>query len=474
MVKSAITSVVYYLIGSILLWGCSELQTPDPKPNILLINIDDLGWKDVGYMGSSYYETPNIDELAEDGMVFSRAYASAANCAPSRAALFTGQYAPRTGVYTVNSSTRGPSERRKLKPTPNTRHIDQQAVTVSEVLQKNGYRTAHIGKWHISENPEKHGFDVNVGGNSAGNPRANEMGGYFSPYNNPDLADGDAGEYLTDRLATETIKFIKSTEGEPFFVNFSPYTVHTPIQPKPELQKKYQKKEGSHGQENSGYAAMVETMDKNVGRIIEQLKAAGKYQNTFIVFTSDNGGVYRVTKQWPLRAGKGSYYEGGIRVPMVVVWPGVVSPSTTTDQMVSNIDFYPTFLEVAGINKAKNKVLDGTSLVPLLKENEELDRALFWHFPIYLQGGNKETADPYFRTRPGSVIQQGDWKLHEYFENDRIELYNIATDVEERKDLKELYPQKAAELKAKLKRWRQKTDAPVPDTQNPDFESSKN
>jgi len=444
------------------------------SPNILLINIDDLGWKDLGFVGSRYYETPNIDRLARVGMVFSSAYAASSNCAPSRAALFTGQYAPRTGVYTVANSDRGESARRKLIPTENTLYIEDEDLTVAEVLQQQGYRTAHVGKWHISEDPTRDGFDINIGGLEAGNPAWGGMGGYFSPYNNPHLADGPEGEYLTDRLTEEAISFLESTNGAPFFMNYAPYIVHTPIQPKPDLKKKYERKESTESHHNAGYAAMVETVDHNVGRLVDYLKEVGEFNNTLIVFTSDNGGLYPISKQWPLRAGKGSYFEGGIRVPLIVVWPGVVEPGTVSDQPVINIDLFPTLLEAAGISKPEDTVLDGVSLMPVFSGEQLDERPLFWHFPIYLQayeqdGEGPETHDSHFRTRPGAVVQMGPWKLHEYFEDGRLELYNLDWDIGERKNLIEVFPEKAEQLHALMRAWRERTGAPVPHRENPEY-----
>ncbi|MDX1637176.1 MAG: sulfatase, partial [Balneolaceae bacterium] len=400
--------------------------------------------------------------------------ASAANCAPSRAALFSGQYAPRTGVYTVNNSDRGQSIHRKLIPTPNTEHLTDSVLTIAELLQKHGYQTAHVGKWHLGENPETQGFDTNIAGTDAGNPRANGMGGYFAPYNNPHLEEGPEGEYLTDRITTEAISFLREVDEPPFFMNYSPYIVHTPIQPKQELKEKYDQKKGTPGSSNAGYAAMVETMDQNVGRLLGFLDKTGQNENTFIIFTSDNGGLYRISRQDPLRAGKGAYYEGGIRVPLIIAWPGHVKKNQVSDQPVSNIDFFPTILEVAGIERPPSKLLDGISIVPALKGKQLEDRSIFWHFPIYLQayqgGENPDLPDPYFRTRPGSVIMQGSWKLHEYFEDGRIELYNLETDIGERKNMNELYPEIAEQMHQELKKWRENTNAPVPDQLNPEFE----
>ncbi len=442
--------------------GQQELK----QPNILLINIDDLGWKDLGYMGSEYYETPNIDRLSSQGMIFTHAYAAAANCAPSRASLFSGMYSPRTGIYTVNNSDRGKSIHRKLIPTINTLYIADSVLTFVEILHAHGYKTCHVGKWHIGLDPKTQGFDVNIGGAEYGHPKS-----YFSPYQNRALKDGPVGEYLTDRLTTEAINFLKTVKGEPFFMNFATYAVHSPIQPKPELIAKYEQKPGWNGQENAGYAAMIEALDDNIGRLIAYLKESGKMDNTFIVFASDNGGVFNTTKQWPLRAGKGSYYEGGIRIPMFVVWPGNVASGNTTDQAVSNIDFYPTFLEVAGIEKPSGKILDGTSLMPVLKGGQLAERPLFWHFPIYLEGGNKETGDTIFRTRPGSVVEWKGWKLHEYFEDGHLELYNLGAEIDEKKNLNSTYPEKTSEMHEQLEHWRDQVKAPVPAQLNPDYKA---
>ena len=446
-------------------------------PNILLINIDDLGWTDLSFMGSQYYETPHIDQLANDGMVFSRGYAAASNCAPARAALFSGQYSPRTGIYTVGHSDRGRPEDRKIIPTENTWFLDQDNLTISEVLQQNGYKTAHVGKWHISKDPSTFGIDVNIAGFEAGNPAILGMGGYFSPYNNPHLEDGPEDEYLTDRLTDETIAFLETVEDQSFFINFAPYIVHTPIQPKPDLEKKYMEKMSTDRHDNPGYAAMVETMDTNVGRLIDFLRESGKYQNTLIIFTSDNGGLHEISRQWPLRAGKGSYFEGGIRVPMVAVWKGKIQPGSFSQEVVSQIDFYPTFLDVAGIPKPDDKMLDGESLMPIFNGGNLSERPLFWHFPVYLEAysdDNPETHDVYFRTRPGSVLLKYPWKLHEYFEDSRLELYNLELDIRETTNLVEIFPKKAEEMHTILREWRQELQAPVPTELNPDYINYRN
>jgi len=332
------------------------------KPNIVFILIDDMGWRDVGFMGSKYYETPNIDKLASQGVVFTNAYANAANCAPTRACIMSGQYTPRHGIYTVNNSDRGNAKLRKLVPTKNTTVLADSNVTVTEALKSAGYVCAHIGKWHLGDDPKTQGFDINIGGNQAGHPRS-----YFSPYKNEDLPDGPVGEYLTDRLTDEALKFIETTKTRPFFLYLPHYAVHSPIQSKPEMQVKYKNKEPSLGHHNPKYAAMIESVDKGVGRIMHKLDELGIAENTVVFFFSDNGGVKKTTSMEPLRGGKGCYYEGGVREPTTVRWPGVVEPGTTCDTPIIGIDFYPTLLDIAGAKKPAGKLLDGVSLVPLLR-----------------------------------------------------------------------------------------------------------
>ncbi len=463
-------SCLFISIAAISCSSHEDKQHPgNRKPNILLINVDDLGWKDLGFMGSKYYETPNIDRLSSQGMIFTNAYSAAANCAPSRASLFSGMYSPRTGIYTVGSSERGDRERRQLIPVENTLFLADSVLTIAEVLQQNGYKTCHIGKWHIGDDPCTQGFDVNAGGAGYGHPYS-----YFSPYHNKALKDGPAGEYLTDRLTSEAIAFLKTLDGDvPFFMNFATYAVHTPLQPKPSLKQKYLARQGSNGQENAKYAAMIEALDTNVGRLLDFLHQSGKFENTLIVFASDNGGVYNITKQWPLRAGKGSYYEGGIRIPFFVVWPGKIKAGLISTQPVSNIDLYPTFLEAAGIKPPKGKILDGISLFPAFRGEQLADRPIFWHFPVYLEGGNAETGDIWFRTRPGTVIRYEDWKLHEYFEDGHLELYNLGAEPNEKKNLDSTYPEKTRELHLMMREWRAKTKAPVPTELNPAYKKEQ-
>ena len=435
----------------------------DARPNIILINIDDMGWRDVGFMGSEYYETPNIDALAADGMIFSNAYAAASNCAPSRACLMSGQWTPRHGIYTVGTSERGKSRDRKLVPVVNNETMPDDNVLIPEVLQKAGYVTCQSGKWHLSEKPELRGFDFSIGGSHTGNP-----GSYYPPYKNVPSVKAPADDYyLTNLIMDRTLDFLDSVNNKPFFLYYAPYAVHTPIQPVKALLAKYENKAEWNGQNNAEYATMVENVDAQIGRLVEVLRNSGKLENTVIFFTSDNGGHYGITKQWPLRSGKGSYYEGGIREPMFVFWKGKIKGGAQSDFPVSQLDFYPTILDMAGIPKPADKILDGASILPVLNQSGDLEeRPLFWHFPVYLEAyvkNDSTTQDPLFRTRPGSAVRLGEWKLIQYFENNDIELYNLKEDIGEVNNLAESNPEKVRELVGILDTWREKTVAPVPD-----------
>ncbi|KPK43590.1 MAG: hypothetical protein AMK72_13120 [Planctomycetes bacterium SM23_25] len=436
------------------------------KCNILFILIDDLGWRDVGFMGSRYYQTPHIDKLAGEGMIFTRAYTNGPNCAPTRACLLSGQYTPRHGVYTVGTSARGSSRHRKLIPIKNTTTLDAKVVTIAEALKSAGYTTASMGKWHLGSGPvtgpRGQGFDVNVGGNQAGSPRS-----YFSPYRNRDLPNGPKGEYLTDRLTDEAIKFIKANKTKPFFLYLPHYAVHTPIQAKKELIAKYKGKAPSGGQGNPAYAAMIESTDQGVGRIMDALDELKLADNTVVFFFSDNGGVGRITSNAPLRGAKGMLYEGGVRVPLAVRWPGKIKPGSKCDTPVIGIDFYPTILQMAGAARPAGQVLDGESLVGLMTAGRPPKRkAIFWHFPCYLQAAGRGR----WRTTPAGAVQQDDWKLIEFFEDGRLELYNLADDLGEKNDLAAKMPQRTKQMHELLKAWRKSLGAPVPTQRNEDYD----
>jgi len=438
-----------------------------PTPNVLLIVVDDMGWSDCGFMGSDYYETPHLDQLASESMVFTQAYAGAANCAPSRASLISGMSAPHTGVYTVSPSTRGKSQTRRLIPEPNTEFLDPDLYTIGDLFQEAGYVTGTFGKWHVGMNPLEQGFDHNVGGGRWGHPKS-----YFAPYIYPEL-DAPKGEYLTDRLGQEVITFIEANKERPFFVYLPYYTVHTPIQGKEELMQKYAKKTASKGHHNPSYAAMIESMDTNVGRILDKLKEEGLDENTIVVFTSDNGGVYGITEQRPLRAGKGSYYEGGVRVPLTIKWADKITPGTS-DMPVVNLDFFPTFKEILGVEDIPHH-LDGKSLWPFLSTGQALEeRPIIFHFPVYLQANRSSaevTYDPLFRCRPGTSIRLGDWKMLRYYENDDLELFNLKEDPSEAHNVAASYPEKVKELQGILDAWLSEKKAPIPHELNPEFDA---
>jgi arylsulfatase A-like enzyme len=440
------------------------------RPNILFILADDLGWKDTGFMGSDYFETPHLDELAARSLVFKQAYAGAANCAPSRACLMTGQQSPRHGIYTVSPSDRGNAVTRKLIPIKNINHLDDEDITLAELIKELGYQTCQAGKWHLGDDSRTQGFDRNIGGWSSGSP----IGGYFAPWDNPFLDQGEDGEYLTDRITTEALTWLKDRdEKKPFFLYLPYYAVHTPLQAKPELIAKYEKK-GARGEvDNPVYAGMVENMDTQIGRVLEYLEAQNLVEDTLIIFSSDNGGIRSVAPQDPLRAGKGSYYEGGIRVPMTVAWPGHIKPGVNEDAVVTFVDWMPTLMSLLN-HRLPERPLDGIDFSPiLLGDVKTIERSLYYHFPFYLQAYNPKRddgRDPLFRTRPGSVIRKGNWKLHEYFEDAAVELYDLDSDLGETNNVATQHPEKAKELYESLKAWRTSLNAGVPTQPNPDYD----
>ena len=464
-------------IVCLMLLACGvDSHAPSPtsdqtKPNIIMIVVDDLGWSDVGYnQTTDLLETPNIDMLAKQSLRFENAYAGAANCAPSRAVLMSGQYGPRTGIYTVSPSARGDARTRKLIPTKNRQGLNPEVITLAESLKSAGYATGHFGKWHLGADPDTQGFDVNIAGSHQGMTFH-----YFSPYKIKNIKDGEDGEYLTDRLTTEVIDWVKIKKKAPFFAYLPYYTVHTPYQAPAEIIEKYHRK-GIEDKKQATYAAMVELMDKNVGRILKTLETEGLTDNTLVIFTSDNGGYRMSSFPSPIRAGKGSYYEGGIRVPLLLRWPEKVKPRISSLPVI-NADFYPTLLSLSNAERP-NQVLDGSDLsATILGRQAAKSRDLFWHFPIYLQAHHAPTdqgQDPLFRTRPGSAIRSGDWKLIHYFEHDAYELYNLANDIGEQNNLATTSVEKLRELKEKLEAWQQETGADIPTELNPEYEPAFN
>ncbi len=424
------------------------------KPNIVFILIDDLGWTDLGVMGSEFYETPRIDRLAAEGVTFTSAYSNGPNCAPTRACLMSGQYTPRHGIYTVGTPERGPSQRRKLIPAPNTQQLGTKHVTLAEALKPAGYKCACIGKWHLGSRapyrPQDRGFDTVYDRGTRG---------HFT----------EDGEYLADRLTREALDFIEADLERPFFLYLSHHAVHTPIQAKPEVVEKYKRKPPSGGHNNPTYAAMIESVDQSVGRVLDTLDELKLAENTAVFFFSDNGGYANATTMDPLRGSKGMLYEGGIRVPALVRWPGQTRPGRVCDVPIIGLDFYPTILEMASASKPAGHPRDGESLVPLLKGASKLRReAIFWHFPAYLEPYNKDEWP--WRTTPAGAVRKGDWKLIEFFEDGRMELYNVRNDVGEKNDLASRMPEKAAELHRLLVEWRRRVRAPVPTTLNPEFD----
>ncbi|NNE33791.1 MAG: sulfatase [Rhodothermales bacterium] len=466
-------------LGSVLLFslllvaGCSKEL---PAPNVVFIYIDDLGWRDVGFMGSTYYETPHLDRLASQGMVFTNAYANAPNCAPSRASLLTGLYTPRHGIYTVGTPERGEAHLRKLIPVANTTALDTSFVTFAEVLEGAGFATAHMGKWHLGGDghlPTDQGFGLNVAGDHRGAPPA-----HFYPYERrgnalPDLHNGAKGEYLTDRLTDEAMRFIETHADESFFLYLAHYAVHTPIQAREVLVETFRQKPGDEAHNDPVYAAMIASVDEGVGRIMDQLDALGLAENTVVFFHSDNGGYGPATSMQPLRGSKGMLYEGGIRVPLAVRWPGRIEAGSSSDTPVIGTDIYPTLLEMADVVSPPGLELDGASLMPLLTGTASLEpRNLFWHFPAYLEA-YRGTTEPW-RTTPGGAVRQGDYKLVEFFEDGTLELYNLRGDIGEEVNLADEMPEKVQELRADLRAWREAVRATVPTEKNPAYVDSAN
>ena len=432
------------------------------RPNIIFILVDDMGWTDLGCQGSKFYETPNIDRLASQSMRFTQAYSACTVCSPTRAALMTGKYPAR--LHITDWITGHVKPYAKLKVPDWQMHLPLEERTIAEALKDAGYTTASIGKWHLGGMeffPDKQGFDVNVGGTDKGSPPS-----YFSPYKISTLTDGPDGEFLSDRLTDEVLKFIEQNKSKPFFVYLPHYAVHTPLMGKPEVIAKYKAKANpDNAQHNPTYAALVESVDDSVGRILNRLDQLKLADNTVVFFTSDNGGLVlnQVTSNLPLRVGKGSAYEGGVRVPLLVKWPGVTAPGTVCDTPVVTPDYYSTMLEMAQLKPAKRQVIDGESIVPLLRQRGSLGRdTIYWHYPHYHPGG----ATPY------GAIREGDWRLIEFYEDNHVELYNLKNDIGEQKDLASAMPEKAKSLRKKLHTWRQKVGAQMPSA-NPNYDPNR-
>ena len=451
---------------------CLMSQT-SAATNILFIYLDDFGWRDAGFLGSDFYETPHLDRLASQGMVFTDAYSCAANCAPARACLLSGQYAPRHEVYNVGTHARGDERFRRLLHVAGREILDPDIRTWALQLQDAGYATALIGKWHLSEDPIPYGFDKNIGGTLSGSPPK----GYYPPFGNaPGLQSAPEGQYLTDLLNQEAIQFIRRHRNEPWALYLTHFAVHTPLEPKRELVAKYLRKRPGKLHHHVAMATMIQAVDDGVGRIVSALDELGLTEKTAVIFYSDNGGYGTATDMHPLKGYKGTFYEGGIRVPFFVTWPGVVPAGTTCRVPIIGVDLFPTLCQIAGADLPDAQPLDGQSILPLLTgERTSLgERPLFWHFPAYLESFNPgdEQRDPLFRTRPCSVVRLGDWKLHEYFEDGGLELYHLAEDIGEENNVAAKYPQQTRALHDRLVKWRMELGAAVPSEPNPAYDAA--
>jgi len=458
---------------------------PQNRPNFVFILVDDLGWKDLGVYGSTFYETPNLDKLAASGIMFTDAYASCPVCSPTRASIMTGKYPSRLNITDWIPGDNPPG--RVLTGNQDKHQLPLEEVTIAEALKEAGYKTFFAGKWHLGDTgyfPEDQGFDINLGGHHMGQP----PGGYYSPYKNPKLEDGPEGEYLTDRLGDESARFINENHDTPFLLYLSFYTVHTPIQASKKYIDHYQTKIGESGsgedpgviaegisstvtrQVNPDYASMVASMDENVGKVLKALRDNGIDKDTYIIFTSDNGGLTTVSGKWvaptsvyPLRAGKGWAYEGGIRVPLIISGKGIKEGGISSVPVIST-DFYPTILSLAGLPSKPEQHIDGIDLSTLILEGEQpVRKSIFWHYPHYHSSG----------WTPGAAIRMGDWKLVEFFETGTIELYNLAIDPGEKNNQAEINPARRDELLMELKRLQEETGAIFPSKNSPDLITAK-
>ena len=479
-----LTPAILGLALVLSLVGRGQAEVTSSPPNVIFILIDDLGWADLGCYGSSFYETPSLDRMAEEGMKFTDAYATCNVCSPTRASILTGKYPATLGI-TSHIGLPQPDKWKKntpMLPASYKEQLDLSEITLAEAMKPAGYRTAFLGKWHLGYDtkfyPEYQGFDVNIGGYGKGQPPS-----YFSPYRIPNLKDGPKGEYLTDRLTDEALKFMEESKDEPFLIYLSHYAVHTPLQGKPELVAKYKAKAAKlpkgvpefaddagvsvrQVQNHAVYAAMVESMDESVGKILDKLEELDLEKNTIVIFTSDNGGLStsegRPTSNLPLRTGKGWSYEGGVREPLIVKWPGVTKPGSVSDGPVTSADFYPTILQMIGQPIPKDQKINGESVVPLLKGETLPERPLFWHYPHYSNQGGF----------PSGVVRLGDFKLVENYEDMSVELFNLKSDLGETKNIAKENPEKVAGMTKLLHEWRKQVDAEMP-TANPNYGSNK-
>jgi arylsulfatase A-like enzyme len=445
----------------------SLIQAADRVPNIVFILADDLGYTDVACFGSKYYETPNLDKLASQGMKLTRHH-HCQNCQPTRAALMTGQYAPRTGIYTVGGIDRFGWESRPLRPVDNVENLPLEKITIAQTMKKAGYATGMFGKWHLGQNgeyhPGKRGFDEAIV----------SMGRHFDFTTQPKV-EYPKGEYLADFLTKKAVDFIRRHKDGPFFLYLPHFGVHSPYQAKPELIAKFKDKAPVGGHHDPVYAAMIASVDESVGRVMATLDELKLADDTVLVFSSDNGGVGGYTREGikksgdttdnaPLRSGKGSLYEGGTRVPFIVRWPGVTKPASSSNVPTIHVDLFPTFAEIGKAALPEGQTLDGESLVPLFRDPAaNLKReAIYQHFPGYLGAGEGT-----WRTTPVGLIEAGDWKLMEFFEDGRLELYNLKDDIGEAKNLAAEHPDKTKELHAKMVAWREAIKAPMPSKNTP-------
>ena len=449
---------------------------PVRRPNIVFILADDLGWRDLACFGSTFYETPNLDHLARQGMRFTNAYAACNVCSPTRASIMTGQYPARLHLTDWLPGRPDSPAQKMLRPAI-LQHLPKDQVTLAAALHEGGYTTGFMGKWHLGPAeffPEKFGFDLNIAGCSFGQPPS-----YFSPYRIPTIADGPPGEYLTDRLGAEAAKFIHTNKDRPFFLYLAQYAVHNPQQAKNPIIDRYRAKtlaspsaapemkldlghQVRQVQNRPVYAAMIQSLDESIGQVMQALIDAGVDQNTIIIFTSDNGGLSTSeglpTSNVPLRMGKGWNYEGGIREPLIIRWPGVAKAGAVCDHPMISTDYYPTLLDAAALPARPKQHLDGVSIVPLLKGNTIPDRPLFWHYPHYSnQGGG-----------PSGAIRVGQYKLIETYEDNRAELYDLSADPGETHDLSPEMPERAAGILGRLHDWLKSVNAQMP-TPNPNY-----